>query len=399
MDMKVSPIFAKASVPDEGPAEATGILVERPRRYPKPSLLFILMVILPVSAAIAYYGFLASDVYVSESEFVIHSPQKQSSGGSGGGVVGLLQAAGFSSGSEGAPGAAVEFASSRDALRAINQGGAFEKAYTRPSISIFDRFKPLGLRGSFEHLYDYYLGKVSLATDSTTSVSTLTVRAFTPQDAYRFNGELLNLTEHLVDNLNERETQDLVRYSQSDVDIAKARSQRAALALAAYRTRSGVVDPQAQSQAALTLISSLQAQLISSKTELAGIEQYAPQNPRIPVLRTQIAAIEGEIKQSLGKVVGDHQSSLNGTSVEYQRLFLESDFADKQLAGALAQLDQARDEARRQQVYLDRVVQPNLPDAPIEPRRLRDIFAVLVLSLIAFGIVKMLVAGVREHAQ
>jgi len=45
------------------------------------------------------------------------------------------------------------------------------------------------------------------------------------------------------------------------------------------------------------------------------------------------------------------------------------------------------------------VVQPNLPDAPIEPRRLRDIFAVLVLSLIAFGIVKMLVAGVREHAQ
>jgi capsular polysaccharide transport system permease protein len=395
MDMKVSPIFAKASVPDEEPAETTEILVPERRRFPKPGLLFILVVILPVSLAIAYYGFLASDVYVSESEFVIHAPQKQTS--AAGSVSGLLQAAGFG-GESGDPSAAEEYASSRDALRAINKGDAFRRAYTRPNISFLDRFNSLGRGGSFEHLYRYFQDKVSVNVESTTSVTTLTVRAYTPADAYRFNNELLNLTESVVDNLNDRGRQDMVRYAQSDVDIAKGRSQRAAMALAAYRNRSGVVDPQAQSQAALGLISTLQAQLISAKTELAGIERYAPQNPRIPVLRTQIATIEGEIKQATGKVVGDHQS-LTGTSVEYQRLFLESDFADKQLAAALAQLDQARDDARRQQVYLERVVQPNLPDAPIEPERLRDIFAVLVLSLISFGIIKMLAAGVREHAQ
>jgi capsular polysaccharide transport system permease protein len=393
MDMKISPIFAESSPPDDS-AETTEIAIYK-RRLPRPSLLFLVMVVLPVSVAILYYGFLASDVYISESEFVIHTPDKQQS--AGGGVSGLLAAAGFS-GQSGDPSAAQEYASSRDALRAINKGDAFEKAYTRPGISIVDRFDPFGMWGSFERLYSYFQGKVAVTSDSNTGVTTVTVRAYAPQDAYKFNHELLGLTESVVDNLNQRGREDLVRYAQSDVDIAKARSQRAALALAAYRNRSGVVDPQAESAAALAMISGLQSQLIASKTELAGVQRFAPENPRIPVLQTQIASIEGEMKKALHKVAGG-SNSLSGTSVQYQRLFLESDFADKQLAAALAALDQARDDARRQQVYLERVVQPNLPDAPIEPRRLRDIFAAIILSFIAFGIAKMLVAGVREHAQ
>jgi capsular polysaccharide transport system permease protein len=393
MDMKISPIFAESSPPDDS-AETTEVVVYR-RRVPRPSLLFLLMVVLPISAAVLYYGVLASDVYISQSEFVIHTPDKPQT--AGGGVSGLLAAAGFS-GQSGDPSAAQEYVSSRDALRAINKGDAFEKAYTRPGISIVDRFDPFGEWGSFERLYAYFQGKVAVAADSTTGVTTVTVRAYTPQDAYKFNHELLVLTESVVDNLNQRGREDLVRYAQSDVDIAKARSERAALSLAAYRNRSGVVDPAAESAAALAMISGLQTQLIASKTELAGVQQFAPENPRIPVLKTQIASIEGQMKQALQKVAGG-KNSLSGNSVEYQRLFLESDFADKQLAGALAALDQARDDARRQQVYLERVVQPNLPDAPIEPRRLRDIFAAIILSLIAFGIAKMLVAGVREHAQ
>jgi capsular polysaccharide transport system permease protein len=35
----------------------------------------------------------------------------------------------------------------------------------------------------------------------------------------------------------------------------------------------------------------------------------------------------------------------------------------------------------------------------MEPRRLRGIIATLVLSLLAYGILRMLLAGIREHAQ
>ena len=88
-----------------------------------------------------------------------------------------------------------------------------------------------------------------------------------------------------------------------------------------------------------------------------------------------------------------------GNAVQFQRLTLENEFAAKQLAAALASLEEAQNEARRKQAYVERIVQPNLPDAPMEPRRMRGILATLILSLLAYGILRMLLAGVREHAQ
>jgi capsular polysaccharide transport system permease protein len=137
--------------------------------------------------------------------------------------------------------------------------------------------------------------------------------------------------------------------------------------------------------------------MIAAKTELAQLRRYAPQNPRIPVVQTQIGTLKAEINRELGEVAGN-RGSLAASAVQYQRLTLESEFAEKQLGGALASLEEAQNEARRKQVYVERIVQPNLPDAPIEPRRLRGIFAALVLSLLGYGILRMLLAGVREHA-
>jgi capsular polysaccharide transport system permease protein len=355
--------------------------------------LFIVTVVLPVLAAVLYFGFFASDVYISESKFVVRSPDKPASSGLGV----ILKTAGFANAGDEVY-AAQSYAASRDALRAINRNGAFEKAYTRPLISVFDRFNPLGLDRSFEQLYKYFQHKVSLQNDSTTSITTLQVRAYTPEDARRFNEELLELSEATVNRLNERGREDLVRYAQNEVDNAKARSQRAAIALAAYRNSAGVVDPEKQAAAQMQMISKLQDSLIAAKTELSQLQRYTPLNPRIPVVSTQIGTIQHEIDVELGKVAGNRRS-LAASTVPYQRLTLESEFADKQLAAALASLEEARNESQRKQAYVERIVQPNVPDSPLEPRRLRDIIATLALSLVAYAILRMLLAGVREHAQ
>jgi capsular polysaccharide transport system permease protein len=63
----------------------------------------------------------------------------------------------------------------------------------------------------------------------------------------------------------------------------------------------------------------------------------------------------------------------------------------------MSSLQDAEDEARRKQAYIERVAQPSLPDEAAEPRRLRGILAVFVLGLVAWGILKLLFAGVREH--
>lgn len=390
--MQVLPISAEVSeaVQEDNDERVTKRRLSVLRR---PNLLFLLVVVTPVLASILYFGFLASDIYISESRFVVRAPEKRSSTGLGA----ILQTAGFTNASEEVS-AAQSYAVSRDALRAINKNDAFKKAYTEPQISIFDRFDPLGVWDSFEDLYRYFENKVTLQNDSTTSITTLTVRAYTPEDARRFNEQLLELSEATVNRLNLRGRQDLVRFAQAEVDNTKAKAQAAAIALAAYRNQSGVVDFEKQAEVQMQMVSNLQNQLIAAKTELAQLQRYAPENPRIPVIRTQIATIQSEIGQQTGKVTGN-RSSLSGSAVQFQRLTLENDFATKQLAASLASLEDAQNEARRKQAYVERIVQPNLPDAPMEPRRLRGILATIILSLLAYGILRMLLAGIREHAQ
>lgn len=390
--MQVLPISAEMPGTTDEAVDETSF-ERRLRRLKRVNALFLIVVVLPVLASILYFGFLASDVYISESKFVLRAPERRSVTGIGA----FLQTAGFSNANE-EESAARSYAVSRDALRAVNKNGMFEKAYSNPQISIFDRFNSTGIWGSFEDLFNYFQGKVELQNDSTTSITTLTVRAFTAEDARKFNEQLLELSEATVNRLNLRGRQDVVRFAQNEVAEAKVKAQSAAIALAAYRSRSGVVDPEKQAEVQMQMVSNLQNQLIVAKTDLAQLRRYAPENPRIPVVQTQIATIESQIGQETGKVTHG-SSSLAVGAVQYQRLTLENEFAEKQLASALASFEEAQNEARRKQAYVERIVQPNLPDAPMEPRRLRGVFATLILSLLAYGILRMLLAGIREHAQ
>lgn len=353
--------------------------------------LFLLTVVLPTILATLYFGFLASDVYVSESQFVVRSPDKPTTTGLGV----LLKSTGFSSGGDEIF-AAQDYVKSRDALRALNKDRTVARSYGSGSISIFDRFNPLGLTGTFEDLYRYYQGKVGVEYDSTSSIATLRVRAYTPEDAYRFNRQLLELAEGLINRLNTRGRNDVVQAAAREVQDSQLEARNAAVALAAFRNSHGVVDPEEQAKAQLEMISKLQDELIGARVQLQQLQQMAPENPQIPLLTTRISGLERQIGEQKGEIAGGRRS-LSGTAVQYERLELERQYADRRLAAAMNSLQDAEDEARRKQAYVERIAQPSLPDEPAEPRRLRGIFATLVLGLMAWGILRLLLAGVREH--
>ena len=362
-------------------------------RVKKLKPLFWLTVVVPTLIATLYFGLFASDVYVSESRFVVRSPDKPSTTGLGI----LLKSTGFSNGSDEIF-AVKDFVTSRDALIVLNRNGAFAKAYGNPSISLFDRYGSLGSSETFEDLYKYYENKVVVDHDTTSSISTLTVRAYTPKDAHSINEQLLEMAEAKVNTLNVRGRQDLIRFAQREVDEAKLQAQRAAVALSVYRNREGVVDPEKQATVQLQMISKLQDELIAAKTQLRELQQFAPQNPQIQVLETREGGLAHEIDAQLGKVAGDRKS-LASTAAQYQRLYVETQFADKNLASAMASLEEAKNEAGRKQAYIERIVQPNVPDEAVEPRRVRSIAATFIFSIIVWGVATMLFAGIKEHGQ
>ena len=353
--------------------------------------LFLLIVVLPTALATLYFGFLASDVYVLESQFVVRSPDKPATTGLGM----LLKSTGFSNSGDEVY-AAQDYVRSRDALRALNGNKAVARAYGNERISIFDRFNPLGISGTFEDLYHFYQGKVGVEYDTTSSIATLSVRAYSADDAYRFNRQLLELAEGLINRLNTRGRNDVVQFAAQEVQDAQIAARNAAVALAAFRNTHGVVDPEAQAKAQLEMISKLQDELIGARVQLQQLRAMAPENPQVPLLTTRISGLQHQIDEQMGSVAGSRRS-LSQTAVQYERLELQRQYSDRRLAAAMNSLQDAEDEARRKQAYVERIAQPSLPDEPAEPRRLRGIFATFVLGLIAWGILRLLLAGVREH--
>jgi capsular polysaccharide transport system permease protein len=368
-------------------------LVQRLRvRLPRLSPIFYGAVVVPTLLAGMYYGLIASDIYISEARFIVRSPQRPVQSG----VLGsFLQSTGISRAQDDTF-AVHDFIVSRDALQKLNQKLSLGKMFSQPDIDFLNRFAALEWDKSFETLYRYYKKRVGVEYDSTSSISVLKVSAFSAQDANRINELLLGMSEQLVNQMSERARQDIVRYAQGEVDLAERRAADAALAVAAFRNRNVVVDPEKQSSFQLQQVSKLQDELIATQTQVAQLRAVSPDSPQIMVLKTKIDTLQAAIDSETAKVAG-RNGSLSGKAAAYERVALEREFADKQLGIALAALEAARNEAQHQQLYLDRIVQPNLPDIAIEPRRLRSVLIVFLLGLLAWGILTLLVASIREH--
>ena len=143
-------------------------------------------------------------------------------------------------------------------------------------------------------------------------------------------------------------------------------------------------------------IAKMQDELISAQALLMQLQAFAKNNPQIPSLQVKTKNLRHEIEIETARVAGGNRSLAN-KAAEYQRLALEREFANTQLGSVLGSLEQARNEAQRKQLYLERIVQPSKPDMAMEPRRIRGILATFLLSLITWSILTMLVAGVKEH--
>jgi capsular polysaccharide transport system permease protein len=156
-------------------------------------------------------------------------------------------------------------------------------------------------------------------------------------------------------------------------------------------------------QAAVTLRGQMETALAQSRAELTErLNFMRPDNPALQATRNRIEALERQIAaermRHTGTTAGSDGAVLARQLANYERLMLEREFADKQLASATASLENARLEAQRQQLFLSRIVEPNLAVYALYPRKLVNVATILVGLTIFYGIGWLLIVGMREHA-
>lgn len=289
------------------------------------SKLFRYVVIIPTALSILYFGVIASDVYISESRYVVRSPKVAPQGGLGS----LLSTVGITSSSDESF-VVVNYITSMDGMQYVNKSIDLRSLFTSRSIDVFNRFASFYWNESYERLLQYFQKHVEINVDPISAVSTLRVRTFSAQSSQGINELLLQGSEKLVNDLNEQARQDLIKFASFEVDVAKSNLEKADTSLTNFRNQKRNED----------------------------FTNFIP---------------------------------------TFQKLELERQTAEKQLASALESLEQARIDAQRKRIYIERVAQPTLPDYPLEPLRIFGILSTILLSLISWGILKLLVVGVKEH--
>jgi capsular polysaccharide transport system permease protein len=346
----------------------------------------------PSLAAGVYYFGIASDLYMSEAKFIVRSASTASPS-----LVGaMLQTTGFSAGSDQAS-SVQDYILSRDAVRALEAHDHLREVLDRPGADFLSRFPNFYSGRSFEALFKHYADFVSVSMDGSSGVSTLRVKAYTREDARDIAEALLGYSEVLINRMNERQLGDTVATMQGQVQLAEERVAGVQRRLEEFRLRHQMLDPDTVAGNLNATLRQMMETRTGTQTQLSLLQQNSPASPEIPYLRTRLATLDAQIAATRKEAAGD-VDSVATTLGDFEQLKLERELAEKSLSSATLSLEQARLEAVRHQLYIDRVVEPNLADYPLYPKRIVSFVMVVVTCLLGYGIAWLLIAGLRDHA-
>ncbi len=365
-----------------------------PRPSPSPwrgNGLFIGLFVLPVFAALLYFGFIASDVYVSETKFILRSSNKASAG-----ALSSLSQGQVSGRSDEDAYALIEYVMSRDAAKAMELSHGMREIMARSEADVLSRYPSPFWEDNQERYYKAYRSYVDINLDSVTGIVSLASSAYRPEDAKLMTTALLQLSETFVNGLNSRANLDAQSFAQSFQAESQLELVNVETELAAYRSAKMVLDPGKQSDVSLTQLTQMGAELSQLEAALAAQRSLAPDSPSVKPLTEQIRAYREQIEAFRRTIVGDPQSVASKIK-DYELLILQRDIAAKKVELATAQFEKARQEAQNHRVYIQTVVEPSAPDIPQLPYRVLTILGVAVLAFVTYRIAKSLMAATMEH--
>ena len=376
----------------EIPANPT--LMDRARSRLKRHRNFLLVVLVPTLIAAAYLFLITSDQYISEAHFLVKKAGQSSTPG-----IGVSQAISMATGISSAQSEQMsvsDYLTSHDAVATLRRDDHLVERFHRAGVDPFSRLRLAD--PTPETLLKYYQRQVHVEYDTETGIMSLTVRSFTPRDSYDLANDLLKLGEQRVNYINERSYEDAVSQAQKQLaeaenDVASFQSQ-----ITRFRQSRSDIDPKSSGQAQIALVSTLTEQLTSARAQLNAMgATINHSSPQYRALATRVAAIDAQIAHQSSKLTGGTTTiaeNLGG----YEDLKVRQDFVAKRYDAAASALESARAEAARQQLYVIRVVDPNLPVKATYPARVRTLATIVITLLFIYSIGWLIAAGVREHA-
>ena len=121
--------------------------------------------------------------------------------------------------------------------------------------------------------------------------------------------------------------------------------------------------------------------------------------PAIKQLRAEIQTLQKQIASEKDRLaVGSNGSAVSDLSARFAEIQANVTFLENIYKANWAQLEAARVEAAQRLKYLIVVTSPTLADASLYPARTYNIATAAIILMMAFFIISLMVAIIREHA-
>jgi capsular polysaccharide transport system permease protein len=375
------------------------IASRRRRRGWMMTLRLLLLVILPTALVGAYYYGPATELYVSESAFVVRAASEPPSAAGG-----LAAALGGGAGGSIQDSISVQdYVLSRDALARLDADLGVIAQWQDPAIDPIQRLRAnAGAEDALAHLRSM----VSVGYDPAESLIRMEVSATTPAMAQAMSAALIRYAEEMVDGLSTRMRRDMVEDAEQQADAARIALNQANVDAARLQERLRVFSAEAEVGGEQAVIATLEQERESLRARLSDLLTYAPANdPRAEDLRRAIAFREGRIETRRDRIVGGGadgalqppSATLAGAHAQMERARAEIAARQEMFMSAQSGLEAARLEARRQISYLAVIVPPALADAPMRPRRAANTALAFVIFFGLYLVASLTVSVLREQ--
>ncbi len=291
----------------------------------------------------------------------------------------------------------VTFVTSVDMLQYLEAKLRIREHYSNPDIDWLSR---LPAEASLEDFHEYLQSYIVVEYDTSSRLISIHVQAFSREYAHQVLTAILERSQAFVDQLNSRVTLEQTKFFENQLKVSEARVRDAKAELLRFQRENRLLTTETEAATINTIIASLTSTLVAKQGELDVKKRDLNQNsPVIQVLVSEIDSLQKQIAQEKDKLsVGSGGSAVSELAARFGEIQFNVEFLETIYKSNLTQLERARVEAIQRLKYLIVVTQPSIADASLYPDRLYNIGTAAILLIMAYFVISLLAAIIREHA-
>jgi capsular polysaccharide transport system permease protein len=366
-------------------------------KFKRPIAIFVLLPFLIFSF---YQVILASPRYESQAKLIVKEPDGMATLDP---AMAIMSGFGVSSGSSDTE-LVKAFIYSTDMLTYIDQELSISEHF---SSTEYDFFSRLSAEASNEDKLSFFQDRVLVEIDDQSQIVSVFVQAFTPEFSHLISQTIVARAEWFINEIGHTLAKEQLKFVQQEHALVEKRLKSVKTELLSFQSRHDLLDPQAEGLALQQIAYQLEGQIVIKRTELRTLRTSMSENaPQVLNVLAQLQSMTQQLENERGRLTDQSASeellpeemNLNVSQIlaKFSDYKINLELALQAYTSSQVSLEKSRIEAYRQLKYLVIVESPTQPQEAKYPEVFYNISLFLALTLMIFGIGRIVIATVKE---